>query len=220
MGKDSALSQLMGVRMNGVMNGISSSDGNIRQSYGNLTNTPADWKRWNCRRKSSCLLIDRYVSEHLIPARLFQLQGHVFGKMPANRSKRNEHTNENPCLQLRYLFLNLLQLAAEYLLRCLVVHPHVKERLAASLLFFQPFLYDGFIPQDFRLLHPHDAAPKHQCRTPHRLGSSKMAWRTFCAIVYIFQSCTSDERQTPLMLKPFLSLAAMVPSWSGHFLSR
>ena len=42
-------------------------------------------------------------------------------------------------------------------------------------------------------------------------GSSNTAWRTFCAIVCIFQSCTSGARQTPSMLRPFLSLAEMVP---------
>ena len=31
---------------------------------------------------------------------------------------------------------------------------HVKERLVAPLLFFQLFLYDGFIPQHFRLPYP------------------------------------------------------------------
>ncbi len=54
MEKDSALHLLMGVRMNGVMNDITNSDGNIRRTYGNLTNTPAGWRRWNCRRKSGC----------------------------------------------------------------------------------------------------------------------------------------------------------------------
>jgi hypothetical protein len=80
--------------------------------------------------------------------------------MPADRSKRNDHRivtakcrtgregchaalppclfrlNENSCLQLRYLFLHLLLLAAEYLPRYLVVHPHVKERFIPPLLFF------------------------------------------------------------------------------------
>ena len=64
MGKDSALYQLMGVRMNGVMNGNVSSDGEYQSII----------------RKSARL-----------PAWVFRLQSYVFGEMSANRSKRNEH---------------------------------------------------------------------------------------------------------------------------------
>ncbi len=52
--KDSALYQLMDVRMNGVMNGIVSSDGNIRRSSVGLTYIPAVWNKWSCRKKSGC----------------------------------------------------------------------------------------------------------------------------------------------------------------------
>ena len=55
--------------------------------------------------------------------------------------------------------------------------------------------------------HPSTAAASRSVPS----GSSNTAWRTFCAIVYIFQSCTSGERQTFSMLRPFFSLAAMVP---------
>ncbi|MCM1091743.1 MAG: hypothetical protein NC413_12935 [Muribaculum sp.] len=56
MAKKSALCQLMKVRMNGVMNGITNSDGNIRRSSGNRTCIPTGWSRWNYQRKSDCYL--------------------------------------------------------------------------------------------------------------------------------------------------------------------
>ncbi len=101
--------------------------------------------------------------------------------------------------------------AAEYLIRYLVVHPHVKERLIPPALLFYLFRYDFLIPKDFRLLHPRNAAPQNAASRSIPSGSSNTACGIFCAIVYIFQSCTSGERQTPSMLKPFFSLAAMVP---------
>ncbi len=39
--------------------------------------------------------------------------------------------------------LHLLLFVAEYLLRYLIVHPHIKEHFVTPLLFFQAFLYDG-----------------------------------------------------------------------------
>ena len=54
METESALYQLMGVRMNGVMNGITNSDGSIRRSSGDRTYIPTGWKKWNCRKKSGC----------------------------------------------------------------------------------------------------------------------------------------------------------------------
>ncbi len=54
MEKDSALYQLMDVRMNGVMNDIVSSDGNIRRLSVGLTYIPAGWNKWNCQKKSGC----------------------------------------------------------------------------------------------------------------------------------------------------------------------
>ena len=58
--------------------------------------------------------------------------------------------------------------AAEYLIRYLVVHPHVKERLIPPALLFYLFRYDFLIPKDFRLLHPRNAAPQHRRRVQER----------------------------------------------------
>ena len=58
--------------------------------------------------------------------------------------------------------------SAEYLFRYLVVHPHIEERLISAPLFFKLFLYDLLVPQDFRLLHPRDAAPQHRRRVQER----------------------------------------------------
>lgn len=49
MEKDSALYQLMGIRMNSVMNGITNGDGDTRRSSEDLTNIPANWKGCGCR---------------------------------------------------------------------------------------------------------------------------------------------------------------------------
>lgn len=44
MEKDSALYQLMSIRMNGIMNGITNGEGNTRRFSEDLTNILASWK--------------------------------------------------------------------------------------------------------------------------------------------------------------------------------
>ncbi len=72
MEKDSALYQLMDTRMNGVMNGIVSSDGEYQAIL----------------RKS-----DIYSGEldRMDLSKEIRLQSHVFWEMPADRSKRNDN---------------------------------------------------------------------------------------------------------------------------------
>lgn len=62
MGKESALYQLMGIRMNGVMNGIVSDDGEY-QSIIRKSNECSDQLDEMDLSKKARLLIDRYVSE-------------------------------------------------------------------------------------------------------------------------------------------------------------
>ena len=62
METESALYQLMGVRMNGVMNSITNSDGQYQEII----------RVWDAR----------------LPAWIFRLQRAAFGKMPAHRNKR------------------------------------------------------------------------------------------------------------------------------------
>ena len=62
MGKESALYQLMDVRMNGVMNGIISSDGEYQQIVRKSDEYSAKLEKLELPKEVR-LLIDRYVSE-------------------------------------------------------------------------------------------------------------------------------------------------------------
>ena len=104
MEKDSALYQLMDTRMNGVMNGIVSGDGEYQAILRKSDIYSGELDRMDLSKEIR-LLIDRYLSEQnahstcaidpvwdaRLPAWFFRLQGHVFREMPADRSKRNEY---------------------------------------------------------------------------------------------------------------------------------
>ena len=62
MGKESALCQLMGVRMNGVMNGITNSDGQYQEIIRKSDEYSGRLKELDLPEEVQ-LLIDRYVSE-------------------------------------------------------------------------------------------------------------------------------------------------------------
>ena len=62
MGKESALCQLMGVRMNGVMNGITNSDGEYQAILRKSDEYSGRLERMELPKEVR-LLIDRYVSE-------------------------------------------------------------------------------------------------------------------------------------------------------------
>ena len=99
MEKDSALYQLMDTRMHSVMNGIVSSDGEYQAILRKSDIYSGELDRMDLSKEIR-LLIDRYVSEQnalglpvwdaRLPVGIFRLQGHVFGEMPADRSKRND----------------------------------------------------------------------------------------------------------------------------------
>ncbi len=88
MEKDSALYQLMGTCMNGVMNGIVSGDGEYQAILRESDIYSGELDRMDLSKEIR-LLIDR-CPPACLPAWVFQLQSQVFGEMPADRSKRND----------------------------------------------------------------------------------------------------------------------------------
>ncbi len=102
--------------------------------------------------------------------------------------------------------------AAEYLIRYLVVHPHVKERLIPPALLFYLFRYDFLIPKDFRLPTPAMPHPK----TPHP-GASPPGHRTR-RVGSSAPSCTSSSPapaasgRLPRCLSRFSALPLWFPS--------
>lgn len=78
MGKESALYQLMDVRMNGVMNGIISSDGEYQQIIRKSDEYSAKLEKLELPKEVR-LLIDRYVSEQNALGSRFGILAYLLG---------------------------------------------------------------------------------------------------------------------------------------------
>ena len=101
MEKDSALYQLMDTRMNGVMNGIVSGDGEYQAILRRSDIYSGELDRMDLSKEIR-LLIDRYVSEQNALGSRFGMLAYLLGFsdckamflgkcLPANRSKRNDY---------------------------------------------------------------------------------------------------------------------------------
>lgn len=78
MGKESALYQLMDVRMNGVMNGIISSDGEYQQIVRKSDEYSSKLEKLELPKEVR-LLIDRYVSEQNALGSRFGMLAYLLG---------------------------------------------------------------------------------------------------------------------------------------------
>ena len=110
MEKDSTLYQLMDTRMNGVMNGIVSSDGEYQAILRKSDVYSGELDRMDLSKEIR-LLIDRYVSEQNALGSQFGMLAYLLGfsdckaiflrEMPANRSKTNDHRVRSQYVSLR-----------------------------------------------------------------------------------------------------------------------
>lgn len=96
MGKDSALYQLMDVRMNGVMNGIVSDDGEYQQISRKSDEYSGRLAKMELPKEVR-LLIDRYVSEQ-------NALGSRYGPAcPQANSAGHHHRHNGKCLSIKKL---------------------------------------------------------------------------------------------------------------------
>ena len=129
MEKDSALYQLMDTRMNGIMNGIVSGDGEYQAILRKSDIYSGELDRMDLSKEIR-LLIDRYVSEQNALGSRFGMLAYLLGfsdckamffwKMPADRSKRTIPRKVKPKSQIME---KELENAGSFFVSSLVVKP-------------------------------------------------------------------------------------------------